>query len=109
MSVLLSLALQAVPIRTEFDLARVRPIDFDLRRLRGAQCAPSADSAIIVCGRRPSPGYPLEAMERLFAPRRIVAQTSLGGNVTGRAFVESAPMDRGAVSNRIMFGIKMPF
>jgi hypothetical protein len=111
MPVALFLALQAAqaPVPSDFDLARLRPIDFDLRGLRGAECEPREDGAIVVCGRRATPGYPLERMAREFATRPVVAEMGIAGNVTGRAYLEAFPMDRGAVSNRIMVGIKLPF
>lgn len=112
MSLALIIALQtaATPIPPDFDLARVKPIDSDLRTQPGSACAPGEDGEIVVCGRRPGGGdYPLEAMGRLFATRPLVAEIGLGGTVTGRAYVEQVGMDRGAVSNRAMIGIRMPF
>ena len=101
-------AAQAAP-PLDFDLSRVRPLDFDLREFRGSYCPPGEDGAIVVCGRRLKEGYPLERMEREFAVRPPVAEVGLGGNVRGRAFVEQAEMPNGEVSNRIMLGIRLPF
>ena len=90
------------------------PSDFDLATFRladgpGRSCAARDSSEIVVCGRRPSGGdYPFEAMARLFEPKPVVAETSLGG-VTARAYVESATMPDGTVSKRLMVGIKLPF
>ena len=109
MALALSLVLQATPLPLDFDLSRLRPVDFDLRSLRGTECLPSRDSTIVVCGRRATPGYPLEEMARIFATRPVVAETRLFANVRGRAYLESAGGERGAVANRVMFGIKMPF
>lgn len=111
MPIALILALQAAtPIPPDFDLARVRPIDFDLWALRGPDCPPGEDNAIVVCGRRPTAaGYPLERMERLFAVRPIMAETRLSGDVRIRAFVEQVEVIPGQVSNRVMIGIRTPF
>jgi hypothetical protein len=48
-------------------------------------------------------------MARIFEPGRLVAETRLQGGLTGDVHVESAPMDRGAVSNRVMVGLRLPF
>jgi hypothetical protein len=37
------------------------------------------------------------------------AEVDLGGNVQGRVHAEAVAMDRGAVSNRVMIGIRWPF
>jgi hypothetical protein len=107
------LALQAAaqtPVPLDFDLARIRQLDADLRSVPDRGCEPGADGIIVVCGRRPAPaGYPIERMAREFAVRPPVAEMSLGGNVRGRVFLEQVAMPGGAVSNRIMFGIRMPF
>jgi hypothetical protein len=98
-------------LRTDFDLADVQLAErgaLSLNPDRG--CSRSSADEILVCGRRPTrDDYPLEAMSRLFAPRPIVAEMSLGGGATGRAYVDQVTLDRGAVSNRIMFGITLTF
>ena len=94
------------------------PIDFDLARLRAADpfgesrvCDRTAADAIVVCGRRVPRGaaYPMAEMARRYERGPLVAETGLGGSVTGRAFVEAVELDRGAVSNRFMIGIRIPF
>ena len=118
MSLMLIAVVQAAALRAP---ERVVPADFDLADVRRADeprllfdpsrgCTRRTPDEILVCGRRPADDYPIEEMARLFTPRRIVAETPLfGGAVTGRAYVESAPGDRGAVSNRVMIGITLPF
>ena len=120
MSLMLIAALQAAAtaapapasmVRTDFDLADIRPADrTGLTIDPPRDCRRSSADEILVCGRRPRrDDYPIEAMSRLFTPQPIVAEMSLGGGMTGRAYVESVTLDRGEVSNRIMFGITMPF
>ena len=88
----------------------VAPIEFDIASLRArSRCAPGAGSEIVVCGNRGGGGYRIEETARRHEPRPPVAQFGLGGGATGRIYVESAPLDRGAVSNRVMFGIRLPF
>lgn len=99
----------AAPIAIDFDLATVRPIDFDLRGDRPG-CRRDGASEILVCGQRPRGGaYPFAEMARRYATRPIVAEMGLGGNLTGDVHVESAPLDRGAVANRLMVRIRLPF
>ena len=72
--------------------------------------APASD--VLVCGRRPRGGgdYPLAQWSRIFGPEApLRAETNLGGGVTGRAYAEDVAMDRGAISHRVMVGIKLPF
>jgi hypothetical protein len=115
MSLALFLALQAAaaapaPARPlvplDFDLARFSPEGF---ALPGWACSRGDPAAITVCGRRVAGAYPLAEMARIFEPRRLVAETRLTGNLIGDVHVESAPMDRGAVSNRVMIGLRLPF
>ena len=93
----------------------VLPIDFDLARARPAQargdCSGSGGDEILVCGvRRSGTGpYPFAAMARLFAQGPIRAEMNLGSGATGRAFLQQQELDRGAVSNRVMIGIRWPF
>jgi hypothetical protein len=110
MAFALMLAFQAAaqpPLPIDFDLARVRPIDSDLGRLPG-NCRRGPDEEVVVCGSRPRGEYPYAEMERLFRIRPIRAEMRIG-SMTGRAYVEQAAGDRGAVSNRVMFGIRLPF
>ena len=112
MALSLVLALQAAaqaPLPIDFDLSRMRPAGFELGRLPGS-CARGAGEEIVVCASRPSgEAYPYVEMERLFRARPIRAEMGLGGNMTGRAYLEQVPGDRGAVSNRVMVGIRLPF
>ena len=116
MSLMLMAALQAaaVPepiVRSDFDLAEHRSpgslgLDLDLWR----RCNPSDTGEILVCGRPPRrEDYPMEEMEREFATEPLVAEMRLGGDMIGSVSVESVALDRGAVSNRVMFGIRLPF
>jgi hypothetical protein len=111
MSLTLILALQAAaahpaPVLApiDFDLARLRPVEFGLGR-----CGRADPSAIIVCGRRSRGAYPLGDMAAIFEPRPIRAEAGFGGNLIGRVFGQSVELDRGAVSNRAMIGIRLPF
>ena len=97
--------------------ASTDPTDFDLARYRTAgsgTCLPAAGAEVLVCGpRRGGAGaWPrdyLDQWARIFAPRPIRAEMDLGGNVQGRIYGEAVPMDRGAVSNRALIGIRWPF
>ncbi|MBV9883634.1 MAG: hypothetical protein JO276_11550 [Sphingomonadaceae bacterium] len=93
-------------VDSDFDLARFQPPSLGLP---GRGCARADPSAIIVCGRRSAGAYPLAEMALIFEPRHMVAQTRLGGNFIGDVHVESVPMDRGQVSNRVMVGVRLPF
>lgn len=75
-------------------------------------CLPAAGTDVLVCGpRRGGAGaYPLAYWARIFGPEPpIRAEMGLGGSVQGRIYSEAVPMDRGAVSNRAMIGIRWPF
>lgn len=119
MSLTLMLALQAAAtpaappalVPVDFDLARYRPLDFDPGiASRSRACAAAETGTILVCGRRPAGGaYPMAEMARLFAERRLVAETRLFGNVIGDVHGESVALDRGAVSNRAMVRLRVPF
>lgn len=94
----------------------VRQIDFDLAQYRTPESPPGAcaggdPNEVVVCGvrRRSRGSYPLDEMARRYEPRRIVAETRLSGNVMGDIHAESVAMDRGAVSNRAMVRIRVPF
>lgn len=124
MSMSLVLALQAAAIPssdapapqrwTMPSLAAGGAADFDLARQRlaaGGRCFGAGTDEVVVCGRRGAGAgdYPLAYWARMFAPRPIRAEMNLGGNVQGRIHAEAVPMDRGAVSNRVMVGIRWPF
>ena len=90
------------------------PIAFDLERLRtadAATCRGGTAGNILVCGpRRGGNAFPLAYWARVFGPEPpIRAEMDLGGGVQGRIHSEAVPMDRGAVSNRVMVGIRWPF
>jgi len=110
MAVALFLALQAAQASAP---AKPLPVDFDLAIYQPSPsegCGSQDPGEIVVCGRRPLRNeYPLEEMERLFTPRPLVAERSLGGSSTARAFVESAEMPGGQVSKRFMIGVKSRF
>lgn len=109
MTLTILLALQAAP--TAPAARPVDPIAFDLATYRASapDCGRPTGSDILVCGRRPASGYPLEEMAKLFESGPLVAEKRLGGNVIGRAFVEGVEFPGGMRSNRVMIGIKMPF
>ena len=110
MAMAILLALQAPAASA--DAAPV-PIEFDLARLASAErrgCERGDPDAIVVCGRRdPGGAFPMDEMARRYARRPLIAEMDLGNGVTGRTYLEAYPLDRGAVSNRIMFGIRIPF
>jgi hypothetical protein len=89
------------------------PARFDLARAPAAGsggCGGRGEADVLVCGARRRDGaYPMAYWARLFAPAPIRAEMDLGGNVQGRVHAEAVPMDRGAVSNRVMVGIRWPF
>lgn len=94
-------------------------IDFDLARYSQAEpgqsgigCRRDDPSAIVVCARRGGGAYPLAAMARIYGPEaHLVAETRLIGNLVGGVRVERGDIasDRGAVPNRIMVGLRLPF
>ena len=113
MSLILATAFQAATatapiVPSDFDLAAVRA-DEGLRLGLERECPRPRGDEIVVCGRRPVEAYPLSEMARLFREPRIMAEMSLGEGITGRAYLDQAVLDRGQVSNRIMFGIRIPF
>lgn len=89
----------------------IRPISFDLARYRAgpAECGRPTGSDILVCGRRPANGYPLDAMAKLFERGALMAETGLGGSLRGAVVVESADFPGGMRSNRLLVRVKMPF
>jgi hypothetical protein len=92
------------------EFGRGGPAGFDLRR--SGTCLTAAGSDVMVCGpRRGGAGaYPIDYWARIFGPEPpIRAEMDLGGDVQGRIYSEAVPMDRGAVSNRAMIGIRWPF
>ena len=121
MSLALMLALQAAAPAAPAPAAPapLAVIDFDLARLPQAEggfalpgraCRSDDPATILVCARpRGAGAYPIDDMARLFMPRPIVAEMSLGGGATAALYGEQVGLDRGAVSNRFMFGIRLGF
>lgn len=93
--------------------AAVRWLDFDLARYRSSgsgTCLGAPASDVLVCGRHGRGAYPIDYWDRIFGPERpIRAEMNLGGGVQGRVYTDAVPMDRGAVSERVLVGIKLPF
>ncbi|HYI47129.1 MAG TPA: hypothetical protein VEX35_01575 [Allosphingosinicella sp.] len=97
--------------------ARLLRIDFDLGRHRpaggGSAFCPGAGAdpgEVVVCGpRRQGGNYPFAQWARTFATRPLLAEIGVGGNMRGDVHVESVAMDRGAVSNRVMVRLTVPF
>jgi hypothetical protein len=110
LTLLLALQAAAAPapalLAIDFDLASYSQIE--LGRGRSA-CRRDDPSAIVVCARRGGGAYPLAERGRIFEPGRIVARTRLTGNLTGDVHGESVALDRGAVSNRAMVRLTLPF
>jgi hypothetical protein len=75
------------------------------------RCLGAGGEEVVVCGRRGGAGaYPMDRWARIFGPEApIRAEMGLGGNVQGRVYTEAAAMPRGAVANRVLVGIRMPF
>ena len=101
----------AMPVLVASD-GGATPVAFDLERLRStATCRDGAAGDILVCGaRRRGGAYPLDHWARVFGPEPpLRAEMDLGRGVQGRIHAEAVPMDRGAVSNRVMIGIRTRF
>jgi hypothetical protein len=97
----------AGPLRIDFDLARYRPAEDGARACAGGAAGPAE---VVVCGpRRRGGDYPLAQWARIFAPRSLVAETGIAGNLRGDVHAESVALDRGAVSNRVMVRLRLPF
>lgn len=115
MGLALLMALQAAApsappaaIPSDFNLATFRPAQDEPGD--GPRCVSQDPSEIVVCARRRRSGaYPFAEMERKFARGPLVAETSIGGIATGRAYVEGVELAPGMRSNRVMVGIKLPF
>lgn len=94
------------PLRIDFDLARYRPADDGARACSGTP----GPAEIVVCGaRRRGGAYPMAQWARIFATRPLVAETGIAGNLRGDVHAEAVPLDRGAVSNRVMIRLTVPF
>ena len=92
--------------------AGITPLAFDLARLRTEGGCGAGDAAdVLVCGRRRSGGaYPMAHWARIFGPEPpIRAEMDLGHGVQGRVYTEQVGLDRGAVANRILVGIRTRF
>lgn len=114
MSLALILAMQAAAMPAPLPLA---PIDFDLARHRpleqglpGRGCRADDPAPIMVCARRRSGGsYPMDEWARIFAPRPLRAERDLGNGATLGFHAQAVEIAPGLVSNRVMFGLRMPF
>jgi hypothetical protein len=103
-------AAPAAPAAVDFDLRTIRPSSFDLAALPGSRaCRAGRPGEIIVCGRRGGGDYPMAAMARIFEPRPIVARVGVAGNLSADIHTEARELAPGMVSNRIMFGLRLPF
>ena len=118
MPIALMLALQAAAAPPPPPPPPLLVLDFDLARLpapaldvTGQACRREPDDTITVCGRRARGAYPLAEMARIFEPGRLIARTRVAGNLTGDVHVERGEnaADRGAVPNRVMLGLRLPF
>ncbi|WP_066516649.1 hypothetical protein [Sphingobium cloacae] len=78
------------------------PPDFDLQHVKASE-----DSAIIVTGRRTS--QRIERAPVSEEPPLGRAEVGLFGKARADVHVESHSLAGGAISNRVMVGIKMPF
>lgn len=100
-------------IPVAFDLSDVNTLRYDLDSpLTGNRCLRGDDGAIVVCGRREAGAYPMEQWALIFPPELpLRAETSFGddGSARGGIYIDSVPLDRGAVSNRAMVGIAIAF
>jgi hypothetical protein len=99
--------------RIDFDLATYRASGL-ASDLAGSVTRPHCDRAgdaatIVVCARRPGGAYPMAEMARLFAERPLTASVRVFGNGTLGIQGESAGLDRGAVSNRVLVRLRVPF
>src|SRR4051794_11419839 len=98
------------PAAVDFDLRTIRPGGFDLAAIAGSiLCGPARPGEILVCGRRGGGGYPLAAMARIFEPHPLVARVGVAGNLSADVHTEARELAPGMVSNRIMFGLRLPF
>lgn len=94
-------------LRIDFDLGRYRPAGGASAACPGAGAAPGE---VVVCGpRRQGGSYPFAQWARTFATGPLVAEIGVAGNMRGDIHVESVAMDRGAVSNRVMVRLTVPF
>jgi hypothetical protein len=108
MALFLALALQAAA-----PAPNIPAVDFDLARIRGSSRGATASRGegpeIIVTGRRLPNAYRLPELTDHWRDRPIRAETSLGGGAVARSYLESKEFPAGQISQRIMFGIRMPF
>ena len=111
MALFLVLALQAAAPTlpaVDFDLARLRHSNRDANSSRGPSRSEGAE--IIVIGRRPPPNaYRLPELPEIWGERPVRAERSLGGGAVAGIYVDSVEFPGGQISQRILFGIKVPF
>lgn len=108
-------AAEAPPAPPAGDAAPL-PVAFDLADIEaGADCRRpgegrgDAEAEIVVCGRRERvEDYPMAEMERRYRTRPLVAEASIGGGASVRAYAESVDMGQGQVSKRAMVGVRLP-
>ena len=101
-------AAPAPTVPSDFDLARLPSQEMSLSGRRS--CTRGAGEEIVVCGRRESGGdYPLAEEARRFATPPLRAEASIGGGASARVYTESVGIGPGVVSNRVMFGVRLPF
>ena len=74
-----------------------------------APCNGNGDE-VVVCGKRDPYRYRLKPLpDQAEASALPKAETTLFGNVKGSATIDQAQMPQGAISNRVMLHLKMPF
>lgn len=91
---------------SNFDLARYRSQD------DGGCAGGGGNTDVVVCGRRRARAVDRRMMDywaSIYTPGPIRAETGLGGGLQGRAYLEDAPMDRGAISHRALIGVRTRF
>ena len=98
-----------IPQVVDFDLARLRVADADAEAVSRPGCGTVDASEILVCGRRRSGTYPLEQWARIYETQPLVAEGRIFGNVVGQVLAETAVLDRGAVTHRVMVRLRLPF
>ena len=120
MSLALMLLLQAgavpppappAPVRIDFDLARYRPgVGGEGDAAPACRGRAGGPGEVVVCGPRRSGGaYPFAEMARRYAVRPLMAETGIVGNVRGDVHGETVELDRGAVSQRAVVRLRLPF
>ena len=73
-----------------------------------ARCPPSADGTIVVCGSDPD-AYRISPLASTFAKPDGRAEFSVAPGTRIDVHVEASPLAGGAISKRIMVGVKIKF